>query len=172
MSVVLQLLWGLAVGCFTLHSFFFFFFSISPSLVLRCSHWRSQNNSRDIKTMEQPLVIYFIGLQPISFHTLRLFWIRRAALYRMKGNTSFWILTSFLKLWRKHLDTSEETRNGLFRKYMIFHQRGFSRQVSHTYPPNLFMSISVRAFPTAVRKQSVCSLGSDLADVCNSNQWN
>ncbi len=56
--------------------------------------------------------------------------------------------------------------------YIIFDQVDFSRLVSHRYPTNLFMSISWRAIPTAVRKQSVCSLGSDLADVCNSNRWN
>lgn len=56
--------------------------------------------------------------------------------------------------------------------YIISDQVDFSRLVSHRYPTNLFMSISWRAIPSAVRKQSVCSLGSDLADVCNSNWWN
>lgn len=56
--------------------------------------------------------------------------------------------------------------------YIISDQVDFSRLVSHRYPTNLFMSISWRAIPSAVRKQSVCSLGSDLADVCNSNRWN
>lgn len=62
--------------------------------------------------------------------------------------------------------------NGVINNYMVSYQVDFSRLVSHRYPPNLFMSISWRVFPTAVRKQSVCSLGSDLADVCNSNRWN
>lgn len=59
--------------------------------------------------------------------------------------------------------------NGVIINYMISDQVDFSRLVSHRYRTNLFMSISWRAVPTAVRKQSVCSLGSYLADVCNSN---
>lgn len=39
----------------------------------------------------------------------------------------------------------------------------FSRQVSHRYPANLFTSLAWCAVSSALRKQSVCSLGSDLA---------
>lgn len=39
----------------------------------------------------------------------------------------------------------------------------FSRQVSHRYPANLFTSLAWCAISSALRKQSVCSLGSDLA---------
>lgn len=62
--------------------------------------------------------------------------------------------------------------NGAINNFMICYQVAFSRLVSHRYPTNLFMSVSCRAIPAAVRKQSVCSLGTDLADVCNSNRWN
>lgn len=62
--------------------------------------------------------------------------------------------------------------HGVINNYMICDRVDFSRPASHRYPTDPFMSISWRASPTAVRKQSVCSLGSDLADVCNSNRWN
>lgn len=52
--------------------------------------------------------------------------------------------------------------NGLF-------QRGFPTDIS---PTNRAMSVSWPTVPTAARKQSVCSLGSDLADDCNSNRRN
>lgn len=61
--------------------------------------------------------------------------------------------------------------HGVIKNYMISYEVDFSRPVSHRYPANLFMSVSWHAIPTAVRKQSVCSLGSNLADICNSNWW-
>lgn len=46
----------------------------------------------------------------------------------------------------------------------------FSRQVSHRCPANLVTFLAWCAISSAVRKQSVCSLGSDLADGGNSKR--
>lgn len=136
--------------------------------------------------MERPPLIYFIGLVPRSCcaffpSDVELFRIRPTAPYstnpRLFERIFFSILQHpvakyfILQLTAKYQCYSTDVKTSPQQLHR-FLPSGLSRPVSHRYPTNLFTSTSQRAVPTAVRKQSVCSLGSDLADVCNSNRWN
>lgn len=132
--------------------------------------------------MEGPLVIYFIGLLPLFCFAFSICFVQ-TTLYssnphlfqsRFRHFSTFSSLLYFHIFYTtvdsKILILSNRCESTGSNSYMTSYQVDFSRLVSHRYPTNLFMSISLRA--AAVRKQSVCSLGSDLADVCNSNPWN
>lgn len=165
-------------------------FSLFHPLLFYSVHIKGpRTNSRGIKKMEGPLAIYFIGLVPRSCcaffpSDVELFRIRPTAPYSTNPRLferRFYFFSavlqhpaakSFISLltakYRRYSTDVKTSPQQLHR----FLPSGLSRLVSHRYPTNLFTSTSQRAVPTAVRKQSVCSLGSDLADVCNSNRWN